>query len=88
MYETARARGDELRARMVDYWPGSAGIRQELQRWLERLGSGSFADVYAVALKRDERERYAVKLTKRSFQSRRERDEVALEDPLPAFVPC
>ena len=27
-----------LHARIVDYWPGSAGIRQELQRWLERLG--------------------------------------------------
>jgi len=56
-------------------------------RWLYKLGSGSFCDVYAVEHKMRPDERYAIKQLKREFKSRKERAEHLKEVELANNMP-
>ena len=55
--------------------------------WQGKLGSGSYSDVYAVSLKRDGNERFAVKCSKKTFRSRNERAEFLREIELANEMP-
>lgn len=56
--------------------------------WEGRLGTGSFADVYAVRHKQRTEERYAIKAFKGQFKSRAERTERLREAELANQIPA
>ena len=55
--------------------------------WYQKLGSGSFSDVYSVSLRRDPTEMFAVKCSKWPFKSRTERAEFLREVELANQMP-
>jgi len=70
--------------------PGTAGAFQfdDHFEWLHKLGSGSFAEVYAVRHKMRPDERYAIKRSKHELHSRKQRAEYLREVQLANDMPA